>query len=212
MSNKLVVVDTETGGLDSNVHSILTLGAALLDDGEVKAQFHAHILEDPFVATPEALRVNGLTEAEIRDHGMTPGYAVTAFEEWLRENEVIGKATLAGHNIAGFDMGFLRRLYRLAGRRWPFDYHCLDTMSVALFLKHMGILTVPNVKLDTLCHHYGIEIRKLGSAHNAAEDAAATAKLLTALKKEIVLEIVMNIPPLFLMSGPDIKEGGGSPA
>ena len=46
---------------------------------------------------------------------------------------------------------------------------------------------VPNVKLDTLCSHFGITIRTDGVAgkHRSDEDAVATAKLLVALMREI---------------------------
>lgn len=177
---KLVVVDFETGGLDFNTDSVLSLGAAIWVDGEITNQFHMYINEGDVHTHPDAMKVNGITEEQIKA-GMTPSFTVTAFEDWLHTNGVTGRATLGGHNIAGFDMNFMRRLYRLAGRRMPFDYHTIDTMSVALFLKFMGVLDVPNVKLDTLCKHFGIVIRAEGAPHKADEDAVATAKLLTAL-------------------------------
>lgn len=179
---RLVVIDTETGGLDSNEHSLLTLGAALLVDGEITSTFHIHVLEEDLKVDPQALSVNGITEAEIKA-GMSPSFVVTAFEQWLRNNNAGGRMTLAGHNIAGFDMGFMKRLYKLARYRMPFDYHVLDTMSVALVLKFMGKLNVPNVKLDTLCRHFGIKIRENDETgrHNSQEDAVATAKLLVEL-------------------------------
>jgi DNA polymerase III epsilon subunit-like protein len=179
MTNKTVVIDIETGGLDDSSDSILTLGAAILSEGMVEESFHIHILEDPLCVNPDALRVNGLTVDILQEHGKSPSFAVAAFEQFLHDHGVFGKVQLAGHNIAAFDMGFMKRLYRVAGRRWfPFDYHAIDTMSAAIILKRAGVLPVPNVKLDTLCDYFGIVIREPGGAHNAAEDAIATAKLL----------------------------------
>lgn len=185
--NRVVVIDVETGGLDDREHSILTLGAAIWTDGVVDSEtFHMHILEEELSVTPEALKVNGITQEQI-NQGMTPGFVVSAFEQWLHGKGIYGRATLGGHNIAGFDMGFMKRLYKLAGKKLPFDYHVLDTMSVALLLKFAGRLPVPNVRLDTLCSHFGIKIREGGTAgkHRSDEDAVATAKLLTELMDEI---------------------------
>lgn len=180
---RLVVVDTETGGLDDREHSILSLGAVIwTEDGSLSEPFHMFIQEEKMVTTPEALRVNGITETEL-SLGMSPSYVILLFEEWLHNNGLYSKQTLGGHNIAGFDMGFLKRLYKLAGKRLPFDYHVQDTMSLALALRFAGMLNVPNVKLDTLCAHFGITIREEGTSgrHNSAEDAVATAKLFTEL-------------------------------
>lgn len=180
--NQLVVIDVETGGLDCEKHSILTLGAVVWRDGKLSPVFHMHILEPDPSVTPEALKVNGITEEDMK-HGMSPSFVITAFEAWLKEQGVKGRATLGGHNIAGFDMGFLRRLYRLGGKKLPFDYHVLDTMSLALVMKFAGRVNIPNVKLDTLCGHFGISIREGNETgrHNSGEDALATAKLFTHL-------------------------------
>ena len=177
---RLVVIDVETGGLDDREHSILSLGATIWMDGEIGSKFHTYIHEENMVTTPEAMRVNGITQDEIAT-GVSPSFAVSMFEQWLRANGVSGRATLGGHNIAGFDMGFMKRLYRLAGKKMPFDYHVLDTMSLSLALRFAGRLDVKNVKLDTLCQHFGIQIREEGGRHNSMEDAIATAKLLTEL-------------------------------
>ena len=195
---RLVVVDTETGGLDANEHSILSLGAVIWTDGVLSEPFHMYIREEDMKTTPEALKVNGITADDL-SHAMSPSFVVSLFEQWLHDNGVYSKATLGGHNIAGFDMGFIKRLYRLAGKRMPFDYHVQDTMSLALGLRFADRLNVPSVKLDALCAHFGITIREGGvtGAHNSAEDAVATAKLFTEL--------------LNLMTGAPVNAAEGRP-
>ncbi len=182
MRNQLVVIDVETGGLDDREHSILSLGAVIWTNGVLSEPFHMYVREEQINATPEALRVNGITDEELA-HAMSPSFVVSMFEDWLLTNGVSGRATLGGHNIAGFDMGFFKRLYKFAGKKPPFDYHVQDTMSLALALRFAGRLSVTNVKLDTLCRHFDITIREGGSTgkHNSGEDAVATAKLFTAL-------------------------------
>lgn len=183
---KILVVDTETGGLDPVSESILSLGACVLDtdSGEVEDKFYVLIHEDPIIANPKALAVNGLSIEDIQEHGVSPSVAITMLGEFMRKHG-LRKPMLAGHNIAGFDMGFIRRLYKQAGVKFlPFDYHVLDTMSVAVLLRAFGHLPVERVTLDNLCQHFGINIRDggEGAQHNALEDAVATAKLLQALQ------------------------------
>lgn len=184
---KLVVIDTETGGLNPVDYSILTLGACVWENGHITGSpFHMYIHEDVMATSPEALRINGITSEQMRS-GKTPSFVVTAFEQWLRDQGVQGKPTLGGHNIAGFDMGFLKRLYRLAIKKMPFDYHVVDTMSLAFALRLIGKLNVPNVKLDTLSDYFGVRVREGGvaGAHRSDEDAIATAKVLTGLLRLI---------------------------
>lgn len=180
---RLVFIDTETGGHDASKHSILSLGAVVWSEGHLSPPFHVFIREPIMTTTPEAMKINRITTEEMTG-ASDPHAAVLAFERWLRESEAPGKQTLGGHNIAGFDMGFVKRLYVLAGKRMPFDYHVQDTMSLALALQFAGRLNVPSVKLDVLCEHFGIKIRS-GERHNAAEDAVATAHLFTALLRMI---------------------------
>lgn len=178
---KILVVDTETGGLDPANDSILSLGACVLDTetGEIVDRFYSLVHESHIVAHPKALAVNGLSVEHIMEHGATPGTVVTLLNDFMRKNG-LKKPTLAGHNIAGFDMGFIRRLYKQANVTWlPFDYHVLDTMSIAVMLRFYGHLPVEKVSLDCLCQHFGIVIRE-SEEHNSLEDAVATAKLLQA--------------------------------
>jgi DNA polymerase III epsilon subunit-like protein len=189
--SKIVVIDVETGGLDPALHSILTLGACIWDNGIIMDDFYVVIKEPELSITPEALKVNGLTEEQIA-LGVTPTEAVVALEQWAKRNGIYGRYTVGGHNISGFDMGFLKRLYRIACVKMPFEYHVVDTMTAAILLKYAGKISVKNFKLDTLCQHYGIVIRADGASgvHNSGEDAIATANLFTRLLAEINSQIV----------------------
>jgi len=189
---RIIVLDVETGGFDSTTDSILSLGAVVLDDdGTIVDSFHTLIQEEEINANEGALKVNGLTIERLREQGLSPRMTVTLFTEFIRRNSLPSRPTLAGHNIAGFDMGFIRRLYRLAGARMSFDYHVLDTMSAALLLKWAGRLPVANVKLDTLIKHFDIVGRE-GEEHNALEDATLTAKLLVALRDMFTVGALEN--------------------
>lgn len=181
MSYKIIVIDTETGGLDAEQKSILSLGAVILDNGSITDEFYTVIREDKIIYDAQALKVNGFTVSEIERDGVSPSEALDSFMSFLSRNNLANRATLAGHNV-GFDIGFLKRLFRLAGREKVYDkcfsYRTVDTQSVAQLLQMAGRITVKSTSLDSLCAACGITIRE-GSDHNALEDARATAILFT---------------------------------
>lgn len=190
MQRTWVVIDTETGGLDPNEHSILSLGAVVWRDGGIDDEILINIREDEVVATDAALRINGI---DLRAHeGDDPMQAVERIKAFLLKNNIFKQAHMAGHNVASFDYGFMKRLYRLGGAdiNKTFHYRMLDTMTMALALDQVGRL--PGLRgygLDGLCQRFGIQIRKAGPGvpHNALEDARATAKLMSRL-----LDMVRN--------------------
>jgi DNA polymerase-3 subunit epsilon len=179
---KLLVIDTETGGLDPTQHSILSLGAVVYGvGGHIEDELYIQIAEPNIVATPAALKVNGIDLTTWV--GDDPLQAVVYLKNWLQKNWIRKPVGLAGHNVASFDVGFVKRLFALAGEDYSkvFHYRMLDTMTLAYALDLAGRL--PGLRsrgLDALCQRFGIVIRK-GEAHNALEDARATAQLLTRL-------------------------------
>jgi DNA polymerase III epsilon subunit family exonuclease len=182
---KFVVVDVETGGLDPEKHSILSIGAVILENGVIIDEHEVLLKEVGLLSTtPEALKVNGLTEAVILRDGMDIRDAMTYFTRFLTNNNIFSRATLAGHNV-GFDIGFLKRWYRLTGRERDFgkqfSYRSVDTIAAAHLLQIADRLpSTLSLSLNSLCEHFGITIRS-ETRHNALEDSRATAKLFVAL-------------------------------
>jgi len=187
---RFVVIDTETGGLDPNEHSILSLGAVYLLDGAIQDTFSVVIAEPEMSTTLEALRVNGMTMAQIEAEGLPPVVAVNALTSWLLKNDLRQRNTLAGHNVA-FDIGFLKRLYRQAGKTDKeysncFSHRSLCTQTLALGLDAACVREFPHTSLDGLAKALGVVIREGGEKgkHDSLEDAVATAKILV---KELAL-------------------------
>ena len=192
---KLVVLDVETGGLDPQKDSLLSVGAVVWEDGVLGKTIHFLVKEDTINAGAEALSINGLTVEQVENEGVSPVTAVAMLRQWLLDagfQVSPGKVTMGGHNVA-FDAGFIERLFRLANARNPFAYRRICTQSAALFLMAAGRANYNNTGLDALCRTHGIEIRAMGSLgkHNALEDAVATAKLLTKFT-----EMVQPIIPM----------------
>lgn len=183
MKPKYLVIDTETGGLDPLEHSLLSIAGVLWVPGqEPKPLFNLYIKEPKIVAEAEALAVNKVEVQEIIQHGYTPDQAVTCIRSHIREQfGKDGKAMLAGHNI-GFDISFLKRLYRFAQAEYSEDYshRSLDTSSILSFLMCGGHMEFGSPKSDYLFDFCNVEVPD-NLRHTAMGDAQATADSLNVL-------------------------------
>ena len=181
MSNRLLVIDTETGGIDPLKWSILSIGAVAWENGEILGETEILVAEQPIQAEPGAMKVNRINLKEHAAIGLAPKRAVANLENFFLQYFPQGKVPLAGHNI-GFDIGFLQRLYRLAALDFEerFSHRSIDTSSIMNFLKLAGKLPIPSSSLESGLKYFQIEVKD-SDRHTALADARATAKLLTAL-------------------------------
>lgn len=183
---KLLVIDTETGGIDPSQHSLLTLGAVIWDNGTVGEGLEFAIAEPIPNVTARAMEINRIDLAAHARRAMSPAAAVSALEEWLRHHfadafESGDKVLLAGHNV-GFDVGFLKRLYQQARRDYDaiFSHRTLDTAGVLRFLTLAGIRTESKADSTTAFSELDVQIAD-ADRHTALGDARATAVLLSRL-------------------------------
>jgi DNA polymerase III epsilon subunit-like protein len=156
------------------------------NDGSIEGKFQVVIREPNMKTTLEALRINGFTKEILETEGVSPVTAVLALQNFLLTHDLRSRVTLAGQNV-GFDIGFLKRLYRIAGKTEKeytakFSHRALCTQTLALGLEAADRCTFKSTGLNGLCDYFGIVIREGGAEgrHDALEDATATAKLLTA--------------------------------
>jgi len=184
---KLIVVDTETGGLDARKHSILSVGAVIYQDGAIVGQFSGKVCEPVLCIDEQALTVTGIKVADIAKFD-TPFQVVQAFQQWLLKNELYGQQTLVAHGIR-FDEPFLRRLWELAGQDFnkQFSHRMLCTQSAALLLNLAGRLDLPagSASLDNVAAVFGF--KRDHQHHDALEDAILTARVLRRLVDRITL-------------------------
>lgn len=183
---KLLVVDTETGGIDPDRHSLLSLAAVVWADGRVEGEIEILVGEADVTVTARALEINGIDLVDHARRSVPPaealaqllGFVTKHFQVELAAGEQV---VLVGHNVA-FDVGFLRRLCRLAGAAYPgqFSHRMLDTASVLRFLSLAGFVPAKAVASTEAFAHFGVRI-PAELRHTALGDARATADLLTRL-------------------------------
>lgn len=129
----MIIVDAEMSGLDPRKHSIVSLGA--VDFANPERQFYGECrIWDGAETDPEALAVNGFTEAECRDpKRKSETELITEFYAWIQQ---ISDKTIAGQNVS-FDAQFLNQALIRAGIEWRFSFRTLDLHAVvyAQFIK-----------------------------------------------------------------------------
>lgn len=163
----VVFIDTETTGLDESVAEIIEIAIVRFSSVSQFVETGCYeskvIMQNPLAAHPRALEVNGYTPERWKD-AKEPGVVLDEIAPFLA-----GKPYLIGHNI-GFDMKFLREMYRRADRKMPStDYHTVDTVTLAWPAFVAG--HIDGVSLEKVCNHLGISN---DGAHAAMADIRRT--------------------------------------
>lgn len=179
--------DTETTGISPRNNEIIQFAALIEKDGEIVEEINVRSRPlKPENINPEALRVTGLSldELEKYPHPAETIKEIKAFfERHVNKFDRADKFFPAGHNVI-FDLDFLQAYFIGQGEKYGTgayqNWQALDTRVLANFLVYQGKLSVPNIKLETLCQHFQIPL----IAHDALNDIKATRLL---MKKMLAL-------------------------
>jgi len=168
----IVFLDTETGGTDPAVFPLLTVGLVTLTEGVLSRPLHLKVRHDTYTVRAEALAVTGIDLVAHHADALPPDAVAQAIREYAAP---LGRVMLGGHNFS-FDLGFMRRL--MPDLYGVFRRGYADTKLSAQFLIHAGLLPRSvGTPLEQLAKHFGVEY----GAHDALEDAQATAKVYVKL-------------------------------
>ena len=135
--DRLLIIDTETGGLDPRTNAILEVAGVVWERnpgqaGRILGKFRYAVDDPDGTCEPRALEINGIDLAT--HNGLPPKLVVALIEDFIREVYIghesgihlllnprvsgcpkVDRVILGGHNV-GFDVGFLKRLYDLADK------------------------------------------------------------------------------------------------
>ncbi len=185
MNRKLLIIDTETGGLDPSKYSILSLGAVVWEDGELLGEFSVAIAEPEIITEPEAMAINKIDIVSHRETAVAPADAVKSLLTFLSSKfpnkHPNDRITLCGHNII-FDVSFMKRLFRMSGSSFEdyFSHRVVDTASIVRFLILAGLIPIDRAKSTLAFDFFGVTISP-AERHTAIGDARATARLMSAM-------------------------------
>lgn len=165
----MIVIDLETTGLNSRIHQIISIGAI---DTKSEETFYGECrIYKKDKVDPEALKVNGFLESQIRDNKLiTPKKLYKNFLDWSngRSN------TLLSCNIY-FDQVFLRKVHhdsKMDFNSFPFRRNLdLYTMAYCKLGKTLG--------LKAICKELNIEPEP--EIHNALTGATKAYECLKIL-------------------------------
>ena len=192
---KVLWLDVETTGLDCRKHGLREVGFIIEIDGvEVdKGVFKIN----PFTYTTKDVEIDDyaleISKVSIEDLESYDRVSY-CFKELMKKlvkyvnvNDKNDCFVIAGYNIA-FDIGFIKEWFKEMGLldsyKDLFHYKSLDIFSIVFALRHLGLNSAENDKLETMCNYFGIEIE----AHNALSDIEATKKLYELICEKFILK------------------------
>lgn len=159
----LCFLDIETTGTRPGVHEITEIGISHTKLGSLCLQIAPQHLDR---ADPDSLRISGFNSADWVDADHF-GICVPRLAPYFED------ATIVGHNVAGFDIPFLKAEFESAGfDSGDFFRDVIDTQVLARqFLVPLGLKFVG---LQACMKFIGVDYE---GAHNAHEDTVFAKKL-----------------------------------
>lgn len=188
MSNRLLFIDTETGGVDPQKHSLLSIGVVVWDAFEEELfSDEYYIRSRKYNVTKTAARLNHFDEDRQNDLALDPECVVEKLIA-IKEQYFGGyqSVPLAGHNIT-FDIQFIKMMFSSCGRSFEklFSHRSVDTYSIIKYLSDCKILPDEINSSAKAFKYFKIPVN---GRHTALGDARATmqlySKLISKLKEK----------------------------
>lgn len=176
---KLLFIDTETTGLKPGTHGVVQIAGIVEIDGQVAEEFN--FLCGIFAGQlfdARALEVNGRTVEEINkmpDPLEVYGKLKAIFKKYVDPYNKNDKFVIAGQNVA-FDYAMMEAFWNKCGDKYWYswvDFRGLDVITATALFQAAGHFKLPNMKLETVARHFGIELK----AHDALHDIRATREI-----------------------------------
>lgn len=184
-TEKTIILDFETSGLNPYHADIIEIGAKILGSNQsfqclVKPESNKEIEE-------KITKITGITNRTLRAEGKPFIQAYSDFHNWLVENIKEGdKMGIVSHNGDSFDFIFFRRLMNklfdenLIKERFESKYEIvyLDSLHIVRRLYPQ----MYSYKQETLCKYFRIEIE---GAHRALNDVICLEKLYQQIQTDL---------------------------
>ena len=179
MSERLLFIDTETGGLDPEMCSLLSVGLCVWDNGKVIFEQEIYIKDDVYHTTSSALSINNIDIRQLDAVGLTKQAVINiikGIQSYFFDNKPM---VMVGHNVS-FDSAFIKKLYKDVGEDYQkvFSHRMIDTASVLRFLYYAGVLKENIAASDKAFDYFNIQVNK---RHSALGDCQATVELFNKL-------------------------------
>ena len=176
----VVVIDTETGGLNPETDAVLQV--ALVASGG--RTLSVDVLDELGRRGDVAMSINKIDWEDHKAQALHVMIAALRIKTWLEciqaELPEGARLVIGGHNT-GFDIAMLRRVFHLAGINSPVSwYRSVDTQTLLFQARLKGEIPDYIQGLDTALRHFNID-HPGAARHTALGDAIATRALLCHL-------------------------------
>ena len=184
--NKIIFIDTETGGVNIEKSALIQLSGIIRVNKKDVETFNFFI--KPFEnseVNEKALEVQGRTLEELGtekyiDESIIYKKFLEILDKYIDKYDKNDKFIVAGYNVK-FDIDILKALFERNNNKFLFSYFnssMLDPLYSVRLLQVAGMLPVlENNKLETWCKYFNIELK----AHDSLQDITATKKLIEKL-------------------------------
>ncbi len=174
--SRLLFIDTETGGLDPNKHSLLSIGLVIWDsdDGLIYEKEY-YVKNNEYVITKTAHQINKISLEDLK-YSVEKEKIIDEFQkikmQYFYEYQGI---PLAGHNTQ-FDVQFIKKMFLDSNRSFEkvFSHRILDTYSILKYLYDSGKIKYKIESSAKAFSFFGINV---DGRHTALGDAKATMQL-----------------------------------
>lgn len=190
---KLVVIDTETTGLDDRKHAMVQASGKILIGGKEVSSFDFKV--QPFKddeIDDQALQVNHLTIDDLISFP-SPSSVVREMKEYFYQfvdhDDPKDLLTMVGFNIK-FDQGFMRSFFYKCGAinsfKNIFHYKTIDVQSLVL-----GYLFANNLDRSMIAFHQKDCAKAIGikvdeeRLHEASEDSSLSLKIFERMLEKL---------------------------
>lgn len=181
IGDKLLFIDTETGGIDCNKHSLLSIGLVIWDKNEgILDNTEIFIRQEEYIITSKAQQINKFDKQEHERRATSPQNAMESIihfcGKYFDKNLLI---PLAGHNTQ-FDVGFLKVFMKMNRRSFDqmFSHRIIDTYTLMRSLYYCGKIKDDISSSAQAFKYFQINVI---DRHSAKGDAIATAQLFNKL-------------------------------
>lgn len=183
--NPLVFIDTETGGIDPEKHSLLSIAFVVWKSGEgVIDSKELFIKSQEYSFTKEAQNINKFDKEKHENKALEPKEVITQIELFLSKYYPdLKEIELAGHNTQ-FDVAFLRFFLKQNNRSFNqlFSHRIVDTYSILKLLTDAAL--IPN-GINSSAKAFSFYKIKVKNRHSALGDAIATANLYAKIVEQL---------------------------
>lgn len=179
--NRLLFIDTETGGIIPTKHSLLSIGLVAWDvnDGIIGSD-EIFVKNKRYFFTKEAQRINKFEKSKHNEKAIPHDEVIKRLREFCNKHfKSDTLVPLAGHNTQ-FDVGFVKVFLNKNNVSYNnlFSHRILDTYSILRYLVYAGKIDDNISSSAKAFQYFGI---KVNERHSALGDALATVELFEKL-------------------------------